>query len=199
MPYWVYVYNSIFYQWNILQLQSKYAVFIFRQQHDWQPKGEQKKTGGQSWQGLPPNISSSTLTSPSYGQPMVNSQSNMTTQSTMINSQQPPVNIDPLLSCSMLSPHPHLLPPLLTRWSPGSMVSLPGLCGLSRCAALMLKSRKTPSYRYSKGRDSVTPNLFLQSVNSGWASWWQVKKIVLPFFIGAASFCLYNYNIKQSI
>lgn len=131
-----------FFHWNILQLQSKYAVFIFRQQHDWQPKGEQKKTGGQSWQGLPPNISSSTWTSPSYGQPMVNSQSNMTTQSTMINSQQPPVNIDPLLSCSMLSPHPHLLPPLLTRWSAGSMVSLPGLCGLSRCAALMLKSWK---------------------------------------------------------
>lgn len=142
MPYWVYVYNSIFYHWNILQLQSKYAVFIFRQQHDWQPKGEQKKTGGQSWQGLPPNISSSTWTSPSYGQPMVNSQSNMTTQSTMINSQQPPVNIDPLLSCSMLSPHPHLLPPLLTRRSAGSMVSLPGLCGVSRCAALMLKSWK---------------------------------------------------------
>uniref|UniRef100_A0A8W8J3A9 Phosphatidylinositol-binding clathrin assembly protein LAP n=1 Tax=Magallana gigas TaxID=29159 RepID=A0A8W8J3A9_MAGGI len=116
------------------------ASQVKKQQHDWQPKGEQKKTGGQSWQGLPPNISSSTWTSPSYGQPMVNSQSNMTTQSTMINSQQPPVNIDPLLSCSMLSPHPHLLPPLLTRWSAGSMFSLPGLCGVSRCAALMLNS-----------------------------------------------------------
>lgn len=94
------------YHWNRLQLQSKYVVFIFRQQHDWQPKGEQKKTGGQSWQGLPPNISSSTWTSPSYGQPMVNSQSNMTTQSTLINSQQPPVNIDPrcLVQCCLHTP-----------------------------------------------------------------------------------------------
>nr|XP_034333061.1 phosphatidylinositol-binding clathrin assembly protein LAP isoform X24 [Crassostrea gigas] len=47
------------------------ASQVKKQQHDWQPKGEQKKTGGQSWQGLPPNISSSTWTSPSYGQPMM--------------------------------------------------------------------------------------------------------------------------------
>lgn len=80
------------------------ASQVKKQQHDWQPKGEQKKTGGQSWQGLPPNISSSTWTSPSYGQPMVNSQSNMTTQSTMINSQQPPMmapvmgyNVQPMM------------------------------------------------------------------------------------------------------
>jgi len=25
--------------------------FYYRQQHDWQPKGEQKKTGGANWSG----------------------------------------------------------------------------------------------------------------------------------------------------
>ncbi|XP_048765389.1 phosphatidylinositol-binding clathrin assembly protein LAP-like isoform X50 [Ostrea edulis] len=61
---------------------------VKKQQHDWQPKGEQKMTGGQNWQGIAPVVPSATWTSPSYGQPMVNSQSNLTTQSTMVNTQQ---------------------------------------------------------------------------------------------------------------
>lgn len=74
-------------------------MFPFRQQHDWQPKGEQKMTGGQNWQGIAPVVPSATWTSPSYGQPMVNSQSNLTTQSTMVNTQQTAVNTE-ILCCS---------------------------------------------------------------------------------------------------
>ncbi|XP_056014305.1 phosphatidylinositol-binding clathrin assembly protein LAP-like isoform X23 [Ostrea edulis] len=44
---------------------------VKKQQHDWQPKGEQKMTGGQNWQGIAPVVPSATWTSPSYGQPMM--------------------------------------------------------------------------------------------------------------------------------
>lgn len=40
-------------------------------QHEWQPKGEQKKTGGSNWQQQQP-VSSSTI-SPAFGQPMMSS------------------------------------------------------------------------------------------------------------------------------
>nr|XP_022292066.1 phosphatidylinositol-binding clathrin assembly protein LAP-like isoform X23 [Crassostrea virginica] len=77
---------------------------VKKQQHDWQPKGEQKKTGGQNWQGLPPQVSASTWSSPSYGQPMVNSQPNMTAPSSLISSQPAPMmapamgfNVQPMM------------------------------------------------------------------------------------------------------
>ncbi|KAK3097789.1 hypothetical protein FSP39_013203 [Pinctada imbricata] len=64
---------------------------VKKQQHEWQPKGEQKITGGQNWSGKPA-MASTTWTQPSYQQPMVNSQPVMTSQQPMVNNQQPLVN-----------------------------------------------------------------------------------------------------------
>lgn len=44
---------------------------VKKAQHEWQPKGEQKKTGGSNWQHQQP-VSSSTI-SPAFGQPMMSS------------------------------------------------------------------------------------------------------------------------------